>query len=86
MVEVELADVKIKRQVAIPLPESAHEIERPRVICSMRVFIGPKGVTESVTVAGCPDEFHQAVNLDLSANRDRETDEDLGEEPEEDLD
>ena len=62
LLEVELADIKIKRQEPIPIPDEAREIELPSVTCSMRVFIDPKGLTESVTVAGCPDEFHQAVN------------------------
>ncbi|MFT5680244.1 MAG: hypothetical protein ACI8RZ_001150 [Myxococcota bacterium] len=62
LVEVALEDVKIKRQEPISLPEEAAEIELPRVTCSMRVFIDPKGFTESVVVAGCPEEFHQTVH------------------------
>lgn len=62
LVEVALEDVKIKRREPIPLPEEAAEIELPRVTCSMRIYIDPKGLTESVTVAGCPDEFHQTVH------------------------
>lgn len=62
LLEVELADVKIKRQEPIPIPEEMAEIELPRVVCSMRIFIDPKGIPESVTVAGCPEEFHQTVH------------------------
>jgi hypothetical protein len=61
LLQVTLEEVKIKERQPIPLPPEAAEIELPNVTCSMRVFIDPKGITESVTVAGCPGEFHRAV-------------------------
>ncbi|MEL6346744.1 MAG: energy transducer TonB [Myxococcota bacterium] len=65
LLQVELADVTIKKRFPIEIPAAAAELEIPRVICPTRVYFDPKGRTESVQVVECPDDFHPKVEASV---------------------